>query len=111
MLKKYLLLANGIGKEVEFDTNNTWEAYAQLQRDYADDVNDKPHNVDMIPLYEEQKFEGLYWDEKLTNKGVIFNVIITADVPNDVTKRLDAYLNANRDVLAINYKYYTPYEG
>jgi len=96
---------------VDFNPLAEWQEYAELQRDYADDVNVKPYNVEMLELDPNQCMLGLYWDEQLTEKGVIFTVIVPADTNTKDTKELAKRLNANRDVLAINFKYYTPYEG
>lgn len=108
MLKNYLLLGNGIGKKVQFDPQADWEDYAQLQIDYAQAVNIQAYEVEMYQLDENQVYNGFYWDEQLTEKGAIFKVLVPNNAVNAEVKKVTDYLNANRDVLAINYQYYQP---
>lgn len=105
-MKNYLLLAKGIGKVIQFDPQAEWQEYADVQIDYAGKVNAQPYEVEMYELNPNQQYNGIYWDEQLTERGVIFKVLVPNNVQNLV--ELADYLKANRDVLAINYTYYQP---
>ncbi len=100
---KYLLLANGLGKEIETSNKFTEEEMEEEMLLFVDVVECSIEDVEVYVLDDNYKYKDLYYQEQM---NYILKVFVPKGTPKKNMNIFDSYMKSNRDLLAINYTMY-----
>lgn len=100
---KYLLLAYGLGKELETSNKFTEEEMEEEMLLFANIVGCSIEDVEVYVLDDNYKYKDLYYQESM---NYILKVFVPKGTPKKNMDIFSTYMKSNRDLLAIDYTMY-----